>query len=432
MMQMKNAKLGKITEEMDKIIRKENVDREKLIKNIADGKAVILKNDIHNIEPVGIGKDLRVKINVNIGTSLDHNILEEEIQKYKIVENIADTIMDLSTGFGLQKIRNELLKISKIPIGTVPIYETAVKMLEEKRPIVDMSEDEIFDTIENQLKQGIDFITVHVGITRELVERMKNQRRVVGIVSRGGTFLASWMLHNKSENPLFKNFDYLLDISEKYDAVLSLGDALRPGGIPDASDQYQIGELVNIAHLVKRARERNIQTMVEGPGHLPISQIESNMKIEKLITDEAPFYVLGPLITDIASGYDHINAAIGGAVAAYYGANFLCYVTPAEHLALPTPQEVYLGAMAMKIAAHAINLLKFEDEYKKDMEMSIARGKMDWTTQMNLSIDKENAIKIRKSRYPKEEKVCTMCGELCAIKLLNEYLNEDKPLSNIL
>lgn len=431
-MQMKNAKLGQLTEEMEKIVKREGVSKEKIIKNIAEGKAVILKNYLHKVEPVGIGKDLRIKINVNIGTSMDHNVLDEEIEKYRLVENIADTIMDLSTGQGLQKVREELLKISKIPIGTVPIYETAVKMLEEKRPIVDMSEDDIFETIEGQLKQGIDFITVHVGITRDLVERMRGQRRVVGIVSRGGTFLAAWMLHNNAENPLFKNFDYLMDIAEKYDAVLSLGDALRPGGLPDASDQYQIGELVNIAHLVKRARERNVQTMVEGPGHIPFSQIEMNMKIEKLITDEAPFYVLGPLVTDIASGYDHINAAIGGALAAYNGADFLCYVTPAEHLALPTPQEVYQGAVAMKIAAHAINLLRFQDEYKKDYEMSVARGKMDWTAQMNLSIDKENAIKIRKNRYPKEEKVCTMCGELCAIKILNQYLNENRSASNML
>lgn len=431
-MQMKNAKLGQLTEEMEKIVKKEGVSKEKIIKNIAEGKAVILKNYLHKIEPVGIGKDLRIKINVNIGTSMDHNVLDEEIEKYRLVENIADTIMDLSIGQGLQKVREELLKISKMPIGTVPIYETAVKMLEEKRPIVDMSEDDIFETIEGQLKQGIDFITVHVGITRDLVERMRVQRRVVGIVSRGGTFLAAWMLHNNAENPLFKNFDYLIDIAEKYDAVLSLGDALRPGGLPDASDQYQIGELVNIAHLVKRARERNVQTMVEGPGHIPFSQIEMNMKIEKLITDEAPFYVLGPLVTDIASGYDHINAAIGGALAAYNGADFLCYVTPAEHLALPTPQEVYRGAVAMKIAAHAINLLRFQDEYKKDYEMSVARGKMDWTAQMNLSIDKENAIKIRKKRYPKEEKVCTMCGELCAIKILNQYLNENRAASNML
>lgn len=431
-MQMKNAKFGQLTEEMEKIIKREGVSKEKIIKNIAEGKAVILKNYLHRVEPVGIGKDLKIKINVNIGTSMDHNVLEEEIEKYRLVENIADTIMDLSTGQVLQKVREEILKISKIPIGTVPIYETAVKMLEEKRPIVDMSEDDIFGTIEEQLKQGIDFITVHVGITRDLVERMRGQRRVVGIVSRGGTFLAAWMLHNHAENPLFKNFDYLMDIAEKYDAVLSLGDALRPGGLPDASDQYQIGELVNIAHLVKRARGRNVQTMVEGPGHIPFSQIEMNMKIEKLITDEAPFYVLGPLVTDIASGYDHINAAIGGALAAYNGADFLCYVTPAEHLALPTPQEVYQGAVAMKIAAHAINLLRFQDEYKKDYEMSVARGKMDWTAQMNLSIDKENAIKIRKNRYPKEEKVCTMCGELCAIKILNQYLNENRSASNML
>jgi phosphomethylpyrimidine synthase len=429
---MKSAKMGVYTEEMEKVAKKENVDKNKIIKNIALGKTVILKNSVHEIEPIGIGKDLRIKINVNIGTSLDHDVLEEELEKYRKIENIADTIMDLSTGYELENVRKELLKISKIPIGTVPIYETAVKMLKDKRAIVDMNEDDIFKTIENQIKQGIDFITVHTSITKDLVERMKLQKRVVGIVSRGGTFLASWMLHNNKENPLYKNFDYLLEIASNNDVVLSLGDALRPGGIPDASDQYQIGELVNISHMVKKAREKNVQTMVEGPGHIPLSQVEMNVKLEKAVTDEAPFYVLGPLVTDIASGYDHINAAIGGAIAAFYGADFLCYVTPAEHLALPNPEEVYQGTIAMKIAAHAINLLRFNDEYSIDYKMSKARGDLDWGTQMNLSINKENAIKIRKSRHPKEERVCTMCGELCAIKILNQYLNVDKSISPML
>ncbi len=420
---MESAKKGIPTDEILYISKKEGVDKEKIMRNIASGKVVILKNMLHKIDPVGIGNCLRVKINVNIGTSLDHDIPEEEIEKFRRIENIADTVMDLSTSLNLKKVRNEIMKISKIPVGTVPIYETGVKMLMQNKAIVEMDEDTIFKTIEEHLKEGIDFITVHAGITKDLVERMKINKRTVGIVSRGGTFLASWMLYHKKENPLFKDFEYLLDIAKEYDAVLSLGDALRPGGLPDSGDEYQMSELLNISRLLKFARNKNVQTMVEGPGHVPIDQIETHIKIEKILTDGAPFYVLGPLVTDIASGYDHINAAIGGAIAALYGADFLCYVTPAEHLALPNPEEVYQGAIAMKIAAHTVNLTKFSDDYEMDRLMSEARGRLDWTTQLNLSIDKENAIRIRKSRYPKEEKVCTMCGELCAIKMLEKYLS---------
>ncbi len=419
---MLSARKGIPTEEMKIVSSEENIDLEILMKKVSNGRVVILKNIVHKIKPVGIGEGLRVKINVNIGTSLEHNVPEEEIEKYRVIEGIADTVMDLSTGLGLEEVRKKLLEISKIPLGTVPIYETAVKMLQKNRAIVEMDEDDIFGIIEKQLKEGVDFITVHAGVTRDLVERMKFQRRNVGIVSRGGTFLAAWMLYNGKENPLYRNFDYLLDIASNYDVTLSLGDALRPGGIPDSLDQYQVGELVNVSHLVKRARERGVQTMVEGPGHVPLDQIEMNVRLEKILTDGAPFYVLGPLVTDIASGYDHINAAIGGAIAAFYGADFLCYVTPAEHLALPNVSEVRQGAIAMKIAAHSVNLLRNKGDYSRDMEMSLARGMLDWAKQLKLSIDPENAIKIRKERFPKEKDVCTMCGELCAIKILNKYL----------
>lgn len=421
---MVNARNGMATDEMKRISEKENVPLEKIIRGVAAGRIVILKNAVHSVDPVGIGEGLRIKINVNIGTSLDRNNPDEEIEKYRRVEHIADTVMDLSTGFGLEKLRSRLLSISRLPIGTVPIYETAVKMLESGKAIVEMDEDSIFRTIEKQLKEGIDFITVHAGITKELVERMRYQSRIVGIVSRGGTFLAAWMLHNGMENPLYRNFDHLLDIASEYDATLSLGDALRPGGLYDSLDQYQVGELVNVSYLVKRARERGVQTMVEGPGHVPMDQIEMQVKMEKIMTDGAPFYVLGPLVTDVASGFDHINAAIGGAIAAYHGADFLCYVTPAEHLALPTPDEVYQGAIAMKIAAHSVNILRFRDDYSIDLEMSRARGTLDWARQLRLSIDPHNAAKIRKERYPKSGDVCTMCGELCAIKILREYLGK--------
>ncbi len=426
-MQMKSAKNGEYTEEMRYIAKKEGVDIEKLRRAIVKGHVVILKNTKHNVEPVGVGSGLRVKVNANIGTSMDIVDVEAEVRKAKIAKKYgADTIMDLSTGGNLPEIRHRIMKEVPIVIGTVPIYEAAWQMLERKKAIVEMSEDDMFNAVESHLKDGVDFLTIHVGVTREAVEKMKKHPRVVGTVSRGGTFHAAWILHNDKENPFYENYDYLLELLAEYDATISLGDGLRPGGLPDATDFLQIHELYTIGRLVKRAREKGVQAMVEGPGHIPIDQIEANVKMAKIATDNAPFYVLGPLVTDIASGYDHITAAIGGAIAAKAGADFLCYVTPAEHLALPNEEEVKLGVIATRIAAHAVNLTRFEEEYKWDYEMSKARASLRWDEQLNLSIDKENAIKIRKERYPHSPQVCTMCGEFCAIKILRDYLNEGK------
>ncbi len=426
-MQMKIARNREYSKEMKIIAKKEGVDIEKLRRRVAAGHVVILKNLRHDVEPVGVGTGLRVKVNANIGTSMDIIDMEAEVRKAKIAKKYgADTIMDLSTGGDLNEIRRRIMREVPIVIGTVPIYQAAWKMLERKKAIVEMSEDDMFNAVETHLKDGVDFLTIHVGVTKEAVEKMKKNPRVVGTVSRGGTFHAAWILHNGEENPFYRNYDYLLELLAEYDATISLGDGLRPGGLPDATDFLQIHELYTIGQLVRRARERGVQAMVEGPGHIPIDQIEANVRIAKIATDNAPFYVLGPLVTDIASGYDHITAAIGGAIAAMAGADFLCYVTPAEHLALPNEEEVKRGVIATRIAAHAVNLTRFEDEYKWDHRMSEARGKLRWDEQLNLSIDKENAIKIRKERYPHSPQVCTMCGELCAIKILREYLEEKK------
>ena len=422
---MKIARNGEYTEEMKYVAKKEGVDIEKLRRNVASGRVVILKNVKHDVEPVGVGSGLRVKVNANIGTSMDIVDVEAEVRKAKIAKKYgADTIMDLSTGGDLNYIRRRIMSEVPIVIGTVPIYQAAWDMLQKKKAIVEMTEDDMFRAVEMHLKDGVDFLTIHVGVTKEAVEKMKERKRVVGTVSRGGTFHAAWILHNNEENPFYKNYDYLLELLAQYDATISLGDGLRPGGLPDATDFLQIHELYTIGKLVKRAREKNVQAMVEGPGHIPIDQIEANVRIAKIATDNAPFYVLGPLVTDIASGYDHITAAIGGAIAAMAGADFLCYVTPAEHLALPNEEEVKQGVIATRIAAHAVNLTRFEEEYMWDYRMSEARGKLRWDEQLNLSIDKENAIAIRKERYPHSPQVCTMCGELCAIKILREYLEE--------
>ncbi len=426
-MQMKAAKNGKITEEMKFIADKEKVDVEKIRRGIARGHIVILKNVNHEVEPVGVGAGLRVKVNANIGTSMDIVDIEAEIRKAKIAKKYgADTIMDLSTGGDLDVIRRRIIQEVPMVIGTVPIYQAAWEMLKRNKAIVEMTEDDMFNAVEKHLKDGVDFLTIHVGVTREAVEKMKGRERVVGTVSRGGTFHAAWILHHDEENPFYKNYDYLLELLGEYDATISLGDGLRPGGLPDATDFLQIHELYTIGKLVKKAREKNVQAMVEGPGHIPIDQVTANVKMAKVATDNAPFYVLGPLVTDISSGYDHIAGAIGGAIAAMAGADFLCYVTPAEHLALPTEEEVKQGVIATRIAAHAVNLTRFEDEYMWDYQMSLARGSLKWDKQLELSIDRENAIKIRKERYPHSPQVCTMCGELCAIKMLRDYLSKRK------
>ncbi|NOZ59683.1 MAG: phosphomethylpyrimidine synthase ThiC, partial [Euryarchaeota archaeon] len=377
---MLEAQRGIVSDELREVSRAEGIEEKVLLRRVAKGRVVIPRNSAgRELKPVGIGEGLRVKVNANIGTSPEHVSIEEELEKARVaVRYGADTLMDLSTGGDLRRIRREILKIP-VPLGTVPIYEAGV-LAAKRGSIVDMSEDELFSVIEAQAREGVDFMTVHAGITLEALEALEKSPRVTGIVSRGGSFLAAWMRHNERENPLYENFDYLLEIAREHDVTLSLGDALRPGSISDASDEAQLRELMILGRLVRRCREAGVQCMVEGPGHVPLNQIEANVLLEKRLCDGAPFYVLGPLVTDIAAGYDHIAAAIGGAIAAYAGADFLCYVTPAEHLALPSVEDVRVGVVASKIAAHAADLAKGRGK-EIDEEMSRARVELDWEKQ---------------------------------------------------
>ncbi len=414
------AKKGIITDEFKEVAQQESVSAEELAKNIADGKAVITRNILRNIKPLGIGKGLSTKINANIGTSRDKTDIAEELEKLNIaIRYGADAVMDLSTGGPLRETRQAIIKNSPVSVGTVPIYEVAVRALEKYGSILKMTVDDIFDVIEEHAKDGVDFITVHCGVTMKIVEMLKSNERVLPIVSRGGSILADWICHNAKENPLYEHFDRLLEIAKKYDLTLSLGDGLRPGCLLDATDKYQLLELMTIGKLKDIAVSEGVQCIIEGPGHLPLNHVETNIKLQKSICKGAPFYVLGPLVTDCAMGYDHIAAAIGGALAGMYGADFLCYVTPSEHIRLPDKEDVKEGVIASKIAAHAADIAKgYRKAWQRDKEMAIARRDFDWQKQIELSFNPEKVRSMRSERPPLEdEKVCSMCGEFCAIKI---------------
>lgn len=419
MTQMTEAKKGNITPEMKEVSIAENIDAEKIRAGVAKGTIVIPKNILRETKAYGIGKGLTTKINANIGSSSKIEDIDLEIKKAKIaVEFGADAIMDLSTGPDLLKFRKEIMAAVDVPIGTVPIYEAGVITLNKGNEIVDMDEDDFFKAIENQAKEGVDFMTLHCGINKDVVEKLQKQKRIMGIVSRGGTFLASWILHNNKENPLFENYDYLLEMALEYDITLSLGDGLRPGCLSDASDIPQIQELVTLGTLVKRAQDVGVQTMVEGPGHMPLNQIKSNMEIQKTLCHGAPFYVLGPIVTDLAPGYDHITGAIGGAIAASSGADFLCYVTPAEHLTLPSLEDVKEGVIASKIAAQAADVaLGLDNSWDKEVKMSKARKDFDWEAQFNLAFDRVKPRHYRNKCELDDDEMCAMCGEYCAVKI---------------
>ena len=422
--QMIEAKKGNITPEMEYISKKENIDIEKIIKRVANGTIVIPKNKNHNIKGCGVGQGLSTKINANIGSSSKIEDLDLEVEKAKIcVEFGADAIMDLSTGPELLKFRKAIMDAVDIPIGTVPIYEAGVITLNKGKEIVEMDEDDIFKAIENQAKEGVDFMTLHCGINKDVVEKLNRSERVMGIVSRGGTFLASWIHHNEKENPLYENYDYLLEIAKEYDITLSLGDGLRPGCLQDATDTSQIQELVTLGTLVKRAQEVGVQTMVEGPGHVPLNQVRANMEIQKTLCHGAPFYVLGPIVTDLAPGYDHITGAIGGAIAASSGADFLCYVTPAEHLSLPSLEDVKEGIIASKITAQAADVaLGLPQAIAKEKAMAKARSEFDWESQFSLAFDKYKPRQYRNKCKLDDDEMCAMCGEYCAVKIAkNEF-----------
>jgi len=413
----KNGKLKLIRS----AVKDEPLSAEKLAQLVKDGKAIVPYNPRHDPEPKSIGEGLRTKINVNIGTSKDHVDLDEEIEKLEIAEKYgADAVMDLSTGGDIDKIRKELIKRTDLPFGSVPIYQCGLKLARESA-IVNMSSDDIFNSIRKHAEDGVDFVTVHCGVTKQAVEKLKKSDRLANVVSRGGSFLTAWILQNEEENPLYSEFDYLLEIAKEFNLTLSLGDGFRPGSISDATDGPQIQELLTLGELVERSREKSVQAMVEGPGHVPLNQVKTNVDIQKDICDGAPFYVLGPIVTDFASGYDHIAGAIGGALAASSGADFLCYVTPAEHLGLPDVEDVKEGTIASKIAAHSADIANGLDQ-DIDEEISMARQRLDWEKTLERVVDPEKAKRYREEKNPSEEEACSMCGDVCAIKMVDKYL----------
>jgi phosphomethylpyrimidine synthase len=420
MTQLEMARKNKISEEMEICAEYEGVDPEFIRKGVENGNIVVIRNKKHkSISPLAIGKGLKTKVNANIGTSKDRTDIDLELKKVRVsVAAGADTLMDLSTGGDIKAIRKAIIKESSLVIGTVPIYQAAVQMLNSKKAIVEMSAEDMFRVIEENGDDGVDFITVHCGITKKSIGCLEIGGRHLGIVSRGGSFLANWIRCNKRENPLYEQYDKLLELAGHYDMVLSLGDGLRPGCIADATDRAQIEELITLGELTKRARDQGVQVMIEGPGHVPIREIKANVELEKSLCQGAPFYVLGPIPTDIAPGYDHITAAIGGAIAGSAGADFLCYVTPAEHLRLPTIEDVKECIIASKIAAHIADIAKgVPGAIEKDLLMAKYRDEFNWEGQVNISIDPEKVRACLETSESAGKEGCTMCGEFCAIKL---------------
>jgi len=423
MTQLELAKLNKISPEMRCVSKQEHCSLQVLRDRIKEGRIVIIKNLKRKIAPCAVGEGLRTKVNANLGTSEDKAHIATEIKKLRsAIRYGADTVMDLSTGGDTRKILKDILKNSKVPVGTVPIYQAAIKARKEKKSISRMERKDIMEAFEEQASYGVDFFTVHCGVTQDTLTRLKRKKRLMSIVSRGGAFLAEWMLVNKRENPLYEYFDDILKIAKKYDITLSLGDGMRPGSLIDATDRPQIQELIVLGELAERARKENVQTIIEGPGHIPIDQIESNVLIQKKLCGNAPFYVLGPLVTDVAPGYDHIVGAIGGAMAAFYGADFLCYVTPSEHLRIPDESDVKNGVMASRIAAHAADVAKrVPGALDWDRDMSRSRAARNWKHQISKSMDPAKAASYRKASVPRAKGVCTMCSNYCSLKTVERY-----------
>jgi len=412
MTQLELAQKGIVSPQMEAVAQYEGIEAEFVRQGVAQGTIVIPANTEHtNLVPCGIGQGLKTKVNANIGTSSDHGNTETELEKLRVViDSGADAVMDLSTGGDISVIRQAIIAASSLPVGTVPIYQAGIGAIDKYGAIVRMTADDLFATIEEHIRDGIDFITVHCGVTQAAIARLKQQERVADVVSRGGAFLIGWMLHNERENPLYEQYDRLLELAKKFDVTLSLGDGMRPGSLADATDRPQLEELLTLGELVERARQAGVQVMVEGPGHLPLNQIETNVQLEKTTCKGAPFYVLGPLVTDVAAGYDHITGAIGGAIAAAAGTDFLCYVTPAEHLSLPDSEDVRQGIIASRIAAHAGDIAKgVKDAEQWDRKMAVARKKLDWEEQAKLSLDPERSRQGH-SKHASAGSACSMCG----------------------
>ena len=425
--QMQLARQGKITEVMAAVAKAEGMAPEALREKVAAGTVAICANVNHtSLRPFGFGEGLSTKVNANIGTSSAFPDLEPELAKLDAaIAAGAHAVMDLSTGDNIDASRRAIIERSTVAVGTVPIYQATVEAIKSKGSIMEMTADDMLHVIEKQAADGADFMTLHCGITMESIGRLRREGRVMDIVSRGGSFLTGWMLHNGKENPLYERYDDLLDICLRHDATISLGDGLRPGCLADATDRGQLQELLILGELVDRAWAKGVQVLVEGPGHVPYDQIEANVKLQKRLCKGAPFYVLGPLVTDVAPGYDHITAAIGGTLAAAAGADFLCYVTPAEHLALPTIDDVREGVMASRIAAHAADIVKGVPGAKEwDLSMAKARKALDWEGQISLALDPEKARRYRQERNAGNAEACSMCGDYCAMKIVSEHLGK--------
>ena len=420
--QMDAARKGIITKEMEIVSKKENMDIEILRERMAKGEIVIPANKNHkSLDPEGVGRGLRTKINVNLGISKDCPNVDVELEKVQIaIDMKAEGIMDLSSFGKTEEFRKKLINMSTAMVGTVPIYD-AVGFYDKE--LKDITEEEFLDVVRKHGEDGVDFVTIHAGLNRQTAQIFKNNKRITNIVSRGGSLIYAWMELNDKENPFYEHYDELLEICQKYDMTISLGDALRPGSIADATDAAQIAELMVLGELTKRAWEKNVQIIIEGPGHMRLNEIEANVLLEKKLCHGAPFYVLGPIVTDVAPGYDHITSAIGGAVAASHGVDFLCFVTPAEHLRLPTLEDMQEGIVASKIAAHAGDLAKgVQGAEQWDLKMSKARQKLDWEEMFNLSLDEEKARRYRKESTPEHEDSCTMCGKMCSMRNMNRIM----------
>jgi phosphomethylpyrimidine synthase len=417
---MEKARAGLVTDEIKLVAVNEGADASDVRKYFALGQIVIPKSINSKSHPVGIGKLMRTKINANIGTSKDYVDIETEVKKAITAEKYgADTIMDLSTGGNLDLVRKRIIDAVNIPVGSVPIYQAAGKGIEA------MTSDDMFNAVRIHAKDGIDFVTIHAGVNHESFRRLKNSDRILDVVSRGGALTLSWMKHNYEENPFYAEYDYLLELAREYELTISLGDGMRPGCINDASDRAKFEEFIQLGELVKRARAAGVQTLVEGPGHVPIDEIGLSVTAMKHLTDNAPLYLLGPLVTDIAPGYDHITAAMGGAVAGMHGADFLCMTTPAEHLALPDEDDIREGTIVTRIAAHAADLTKDgvrERARAGDREMALARKELDWNKQFRLAIDSEKAKNIHARSMNVD--TCSMCGELCSIKMMRDIMGK--------
>ena len=422
-----DALKGTITPLFEQCAAREGVPVETLVAGIADGTICLPRNKNHDFERVmAIGKGLKTKVNANIGASRDLPEIGQELQKLCVcLKAGADAVMDLSMGGNLNEIRREILKNCPIPLGTVPIYQSIAEIVEKQgKKIGEVTVDHIFRTIEEQAKDGVDFMTIHCGITQNTLDRIRNHPRLMGVVSRGGSFTIEWMSYNGKENPMYERFDDLLAILKEHEVTLSLGDGIRPGCLADATDRGQVQELIHLGELTQRAWEAGVQVMIEGPGHMPMDQITANILLQKRLCHGAPFYVLGPLVTDIAPGYDHITGAIGGAIAAAAGADFLCYVTPAEHLKLPSPEDVHEGVIASRIAAHAADIVKgVPGAFAQDIAMAKCRNNLDWKGQIDLSVDPEKARRYRDEGGSYKGDACSMCGSYCAIKVYKQAMS---------